>query len=365
MTIILNEAHSRQLELPQQRDVRKLVQRIRYPQPGNFLCSAHRGYRWDGTAENSQAAIRKAADAGMICIEVDVRMTSDGVPVVAHDPTLGRTTDIAHVGMPPAGTIYSPFTGKGYSPNLSETPWKGLLEHLKLKDEKGNVVEEGVLRFDQMLDFVESSGISIVIFMDIKEKKAILSSIEWCVWKLFVHFYPMPDDLEKEAWWQDAVSNNKPLYIPVYEPFSARMIINPLESCKAWSLKPYVLALEIGLRAPGGFMQDLLDYATSPECPIKSVGFFAALGDLWPWNGGQIKFDTGDINTPWDIDDHYSKLCFLYTDSPKTHDKLLVEGDSPEGHDYRGDLDLYKSLGFTWTITDRGEEWKEKGIVTV
>ncbi|MDR1981855.1 MAG: glycerophosphodiester phosphodiesterase [Tannerellaceae bacterium] len=47
---------------------------------------AHRGY-WNtkGSAENSLAALQKAAEAGFYGSEFDVRFTADGVPVICHD----------------------------------------------------------------------------------------------------------------------------------------------------------------------------------------------------------------------------------------------------------------------------------------
>lgn len=42
--------------------------------------------------ENSLAGIRRAADLGADAVEVDVRLTLDGVPVLLHDWSLRRTT---------------------------------------------------------------------------------------------------------------------------------------------------------------------------------------------------------------------------------------------------------------------------------
>ena len=52
---------------------------------------AHRGLHRDGAAENSMSAFRLAVERGY-GIELDVRLSSDGVPVVFHDDTLDRVT---------------------------------------------------------------------------------------------------------------------------------------------------------------------------------------------------------------------------------------------------------------------------------
>jgi len=53
---------------------------------------AHRGLHTPDRPENSLAAIEDAVEAGYP-VELDVRLTADGVPVVFHDETLGRLTD--------------------------------------------------------------------------------------------------------------------------------------------------------------------------------------------------------------------------------------------------------------------------------
>ncbi len=49
-----------------------------------FTALAHRGV-WDRYPENSLGAVRSALDAGF-GVELDVRLTRDGVPVLNHDP---------------------------------------------------------------------------------------------------------------------------------------------------------------------------------------------------------------------------------------------------------------------------------------
>lgn len=57
------------------------------------ICIAHRG--WSGKApENTMAAVRLAlAEPAIFAMEIDVQLSSDGVPVLIHDFTLGRTTN--------------------------------------------------------------------------------------------------------------------------------------------------------------------------------------------------------------------------------------------------------------------------------
>lgn len=60
------------------------------PPEGWFLI-AHRGGVVDGShAENSPGSIQAAIDRGYRMIEVDVRRTKDGVPILQHDPTFRR-----------------------------------------------------------------------------------------------------------------------------------------------------------------------------------------------------------------------------------------------------------------------------------
>ena len=68
----------------------------RVPLPDSFLKLpiAHRALhdRARGRIENSPAAIRAAVEAGY-AIEIDLQLSSDGVPMVFHDEELDRLTD--------------------------------------------------------------------------------------------------------------------------------------------------------------------------------------------------------------------------------------------------------------------------------
>lgn len=59
---------------------------------GSTRVIAHRGAS-RSAPENTLAAIAAAFDLGVDMVEVDVRLTRDGVPVLMHDETVERTTD--------------------------------------------------------------------------------------------------------------------------------------------------------------------------------------------------------------------------------------------------------------------------------
>lgn len=64
-----------------------------FPKVSNkFIVIAHRGFHVDAP-ENTLESLRKAIELGVDYVEVDIRTTLEGVPVVMHDANLERTTD--------------------------------------------------------------------------------------------------------------------------------------------------------------------------------------------------------------------------------------------------------------------------------
>ncbi|WP_062013878.1 glycerophosphodiester phosphodiesterase family protein [Aureimonas sp. AU4] len=68
------------------------LERVLSPGNRDVLIIAHRG-DWARAPENSLAAVRGAIERGFDMVEIDVRLASDGVPVVIHDASLDRTTE--------------------------------------------------------------------------------------------------------------------------------------------------------------------------------------------------------------------------------------------------------------------------------
>ena len=112
--------------------------------------------------ENTIESFRQALALGVDAIELDVRLTRDGVPVVIHDPTLGRTTDrndaVADISFaslrradagaaftPDAGATF-PYRGRGLTiPTLREvidaTPGVPLLIEVKVPEAASAIVD--------------------------------------------------------------------------------------------------------------------------------------------------------------------------------------------------------------------------------
>jgi len=96
---------------------------------GTIVVVAHRGLA-PGYPENTLLAFRHALSLGVDFIEVDLRMTKDGIPVIIHDDTVDRTTDgqggvdtftLSEIKKLDAGSFVSPEFAGTRIPTLEET----------------------------------------------------------------------------------------------------------------------------------------------------------------------------------------------------------------------------------------------------
>jgi glycerophosphoryl diester phosphodiesterase len=62
---------------------------------GSVMVVAHRACFADGAPENSLAGIEHCFDLGADMIEIDVALSAEGVPVLMHDVTLDRMTEVS------------------------------------------------------------------------------------------------------------------------------------------------------------------------------------------------------------------------------------------------------------------------------
>lgn len=84
-----------------------------------------------GTPENSLAAIQRCIDDGIDMVELDIRTTKDGVPVLMHDAGISRTTN---------------GTGNVKDKTLEQ------LKQLYLKDASGNLTTEKIPTLEEVFE---------------------------------------------------------------------------------------------------------------------------------------------------------------------------------------------------------------------
>ena len=92
---------------------------------------AHRGASADAP-ENTMPAFRAAKDQGAEGIELDIHLSSDNIPVVIHDTTLNRTSNLTgNVSDYSLRELQQCDAGSWFSPEYSDTPIPSLEEVLK------------------------------------------------------------------------------------------------------------------------------------------------------------------------------------------------------------------------------------------
>lgn len=257
-------------------------------------------FRWNGTAENSRDAYFRTAEAGIECIETDIRLSKDLQLPMIHDSGLGRVTDVGEQAGEPA---YNPFTGEGYDPKVAESNFAGFMEDLHLRDEQGRVRFERVPTLPEMVQTIHDAEMNVVLELDFKDQDAIepaywaLKSLknaagvpanEWCIYKLQATWYKSPEEFEALPWVQDAFANGIQLsFIPVYEPkYHAEM--DQLASLKAFAKTNYTISAEIELMSTDGMSYELLEKVkemqNNPSFRIKSAGTLYVATMVLPQN---------------------------------------------------------------------------------
>ncbi len=194
---------------PNNFDSAKIMAAFATPHSDLTLISAHRGiHALAGTSqapyvpENSLQSIGYAAQEGWETVEADVRLTSDGVPILTHDKTWGREwCGLTSVPYPKA--TYDPFTAPGNPANDSVNPavsatslsnTKSLLGNTWLRDSVSLVTDpvgHGCGRVGQpffaeypptlqdVYDYLKNNNIQMVLVIDVQSSDAAKAA--WAV----------------------------------------------------------------------------------------------------------------------------------------------------------------------------------------
>lgn len=81
-----------QAQSPSSEAFQRLSAEMFSPHSQTILVAAHRGAHAD-VPENSIASIERAIEMGVDIVELDIKVTRDGVPVLMHNETVDATTD--------------------------------------------------------------------------------------------------------------------------------------------------------------------------------------------------------------------------------------------------------------------------------
>ncbi|ACR31471.1 glycerophosphoryl diester phosphodiesterase [Burkholderia glumae BGR1] len=141
----------------------------------NVTVLAHRGL-WGGylagnnAPENSYTAFAQADSRCMDGIEIDVKMTRDGVPVAMHDFNLGRTTSIWQGARQQK---YDPYKNTGYNPSVDSISSFTLSYARLLSPDRSKITRESIPTIQKVIDgWIKFKYRSILVF-DTKTASAV------------------------------------------------------------------------------------------------------------------------------------------------------------------------------------------------
>ena len=187
---------------PNNFDSAKIMQAFYNPHSDLVLISAHRGLhalagtgQAPGVPENSLEAIGVAAQQGWETVEVDVRLSSDGVPILSHDRTWGR--EWCGLSSFPGSYVHNPFIPPGNPTNDSTNPavnattlsnTRSYFGHTILRDSVGfycGPVASGFGEYPPTLqdvyDYIKKNTIQMVLVIDVQTREAARAA--WLVTK--------------------------------------------------------------------------------------------------------------------------------------------------------------------------------------
>jgi glycerophosphoryl diester phosphodiesterase len=303
---------------------------------------AHRGYwRENGVPENSLFAIQRAFDNKIEMVEIDIKMSSDGVPVLMHDWNLGRTTEF----------------GMGRN-DLVSSYNNGTLQTLRLKDKNGTLTNEHLPTFKQVLSYIRDHKIAIVLALDIKDRKAAAAcwnimnegggwknawgtpARKWTIFKLNATIYNGPGDVENSLGLKGSTYSDF-RFVPVY---TTNMVdkMNCMAQYNSYKNKPYFIAVEVDIKQQNGIHQDIVDQAWKDG---KTLVCFNAIPDA----GGNSFYNNDGT------------CCYVLS-------KIYYTSKSGKAdtEDNRGSWQWLTSMGVHWITTDEPvnlvNDWLNKGF---
>ncbi|MBB6142990.1 glycerophosphoryl diester phosphodiesterase [Silvibacterium bohemicum] len=263
------------------------------------------------TPENSLQSIYNAALMGIEAIELDVRLTQDGVPILTHDSTWGRETNVGNAdgkccfdpwGPGPGLSVPDGDPGElgggvsnvggqeaaGLNPNVSGWSNASVQDTLKLRTSTNfawSTWNEAPPTLQAAIDYIGHNNIQAVFTLDVKDGTSLQA-----VWKLIAQtgFYRvaiLKYDAAYTYMWPATLQSdfNKLMYVtknssdpdsnyvkvmPVYQTSGiapGRFGSEPRElaSMQAYNAFPFTAGMEVDLKQNPGILTSLYNWGDS------------------------------------------------------------------------------------------------------
>ncbi len=329
-------------------NVSYIVAALRTPKEHLTLVGAHRGlhgeYHNHPIPENSLAAIAGAAGYKIEIAEIDIKLTSDNVPVLLHDQTLGRTA----LNKYNRSLKFDPFNPDG-SPGGSNQPVSvtsstALADYRLLTDyPQGRVITGSTIpKLSDVLDLIMMKHLNIVIMLDLKDSQAAkecwdvvyhaavnrksgeADPREFVVFKPNATIFPVPQDMLNAL---GATASVPPgvLVMPVYTTSMVSLIP---QYNSFWQWFPNALAYEVDVKQYNGNLSSTLQTALSYG---RTAGVFQPVpeygsDEYFDSRGGSCCYTLADVFAPNDTADLRPDYSFLVNEGFQ-----FINSDAPLG----------------------------------
>jgi glycerophosphoryl diester phosphodiesterase len=342
---------------PNNYDAQKIVQAFQQNYSDLTLLSAHRGLhalsninQTPYVPENSLQAVEWAAREGYEAIELDVRLTSDGTPILTHDKSWGR--EWCYVGPGPGYQIFDPFspnTGQNAlaNPAVGDTPY-GTLTSTR----NGTVLRDSVSlvndtsdhgctithvlfgefppTLSQVYDDMKSKGIQAAVMLDVQSPDAALAAynevlkktdsknrpaLNTTIFKMPADMFATPSDFRslfktgyENILWIPVITTR--MVAPTSEPAtflpedggydvaalagggfgSETAISNWIDLMMSTSSAGQIVGIEVVMKESGGILSTVLDHVGSINNQWgqpMTIGNFNPVGEYYPYGPTQ------------------------------------------------------------------------------
>jgi glycerophosphoryl diester phosphodiesterase len=312
------------------------------------LVLAHRGL-WGKYAgipslpENSRGALYQADLKCMDGVELDVKVTKDGVPILMHDFNIGRTTNAYAVL---GGAKYNPFNNQGQNAAVSTLPWSTIARLELLTPDRSVTTGYHPPRIDELFDYWKKEGLTIPMVFDTKTADAVRA-----VHAIAIQKFAHPNDVvavkvNATLFPHPAAFVGNAKYITAIPVFTTNMLSNIDLPASRADWQNWVNTLEINVKQDGGLLQGQMDAAKKAG---NRIGVFHAIPDA-PGSGqffkntGQCCYTLASIfsqyNGVHDTADHrgetgymmYQGFGLITTDDPIGVNRVLGENGKRFSH---------------------------------